>query len=138
MSALSPSIGKASFPAALKRTYSKLERISVDYAVMEKADNIVVATCAFGWDDVGTWVAAAAHLGKDSAGNAVAGCTEIVGGAGNIAISDASHLVALYGVSDLVVIHTRNATLVCPKGKAQDLKELVKTIAKRNDGARFL
>jgi len=138
MSALSRDVGRASFAATLKRMYAGLERISVDYAIMEKADNLVVATGAFGWDDVGTWTAAAAHLDADGAGNAISGCVEIMEGKGNVVVSDTKHLVALYGMSDVVVVHSRDATLVCPKSRAQELKELVRRIGARKDGERFV
>lgn len=104
--------------------YSKLPRISVDYAIMEKADNIVMAKGEFAWDDVGSWRAIAKHFDQDGSGNTLIGKCEAIDSSGNIVMSDA-HLTALVGVQDLVVIHTGKATLVCHKDKAEQVKKLV-------------
>lgn len=138
MSALAPSIGTPGFEGALEATYAGLERISVDYAVMEHARNIVMARGAFGWDDVGAWGAVANHFAADAAGNVVVGACESLDARGNLVLSDAKHLVALYGVEDLVVVHTPDATLVCPRARAQEIKDLVRKIGTRPDGPAFV
>ena len=124
--------GAPDFDAALLAEYEKLDKISVDYAIMEKARNLVAARGDFGWDDVGTWVSAADHFEKDGDGNAVHGACEFLKAAGNTVVNDVpGHLVAVMGVEDLVVVHTPDATLVCAKRSAQDLKELVRQVADR-------
>ncbi|MDR1817995.1 MAG: NTP transferase domain-containing protein [Puniceicoccales bacterium] len=105
--------------------YPTLKKISVDYAVLEKSDNVVCVPAAFDWDDVGEWPALARHDAPDPAGNVRRGDTALLDAAGNIVISERGHLVAALGVEDLIIVHTADATLVCPKSRAQDLKRLV-------------
>ena len=125
--------------AALSREYAKLERISVDYAVMEKADNLVAARGDFGWDDVGAWPSAGDHLPHDGTGNAVHGRVETLAAKGGVFVNaQPGHLLAVLGAEDLVVVHTADATLVCTRDAAPGLKPLVKQIAAARDGARFV
>ncbi|MFP4261593.1 MAG: mannose-1-phosphate guanylyltransferase [Opitutales bacterium] len=113
----------------LAEHYPKLEKISVDYAIIEKADNVVMVESGFDWDDVGEWPAVARHYPADDQGNVVRGNAELAEARGNIVYCrDEDHLVALLGVEDLIVVKTEDATLVCHKDKAQHLKELVKMI----------
>lgn len=123
--------------AALAAIYPRLPRISIDYAVMEKVDNIVMARGAFGWDDVGTWPAVAGHFAPDLDGNVVIGACEAVDAGGNVVVSE-NRLTALIGVRDLVVVHAGNATLICPRERAQEVKALVQRIARRPDGDKYL
>ena len=109
--------------------YPNLEKISVDYAIIEKATNVVMVESGFDWDDVGEWPAVARHYEPDEYGNVIRGSAECAHAKGNIVYcQDDEHLVALLGVEDLIVVKTADATLICHKDKAQDLKELVKTI----------
>ena len=138
-SALAPAIGTPAFEERLEALYATLGRISVDYAVMEKADNIVTARGAFGWDDVGAWTALPNHFPADADGNVAIGNCETLDATGNILVSrEEGHLVAVLGARDLVVVHTPDATLVCPKADAPRLKALVQQIGKRPDGAAHL
>ncbi len=114
--------------AAMARHYPEMEKISVDFAIMEKADNVVVIQSRFDWDDVGEWPAISRHEQKDEAGNTIKGSTYLKGSAGNIVVSPDGHITALLGVEDLIVVHTSDATLVCHKDQAQNLKALVKEI----------
>jgi len=103
--------------------FAALPKISVDYALMEKAAQVWTAWAGFDWDDVGTWTALPAHFGKDAEGNTVHGSTLIVDGSNNIVVSN-GRTIALYGVDDLVVVETPDAILVCPRSKAQEIKSL--------------
>lgn len=127
---LAPAAGTRRLAAALKALYPGLEKISVDYALMEKADNIVMAQGGFAWDDVGSWSALENHLRRDAAGNVVMGDCETLESTGNIVVSTQG-LVSLIGVQNLVVVQTRWATLVCPKERAQDVKRMVAWLRKR-------
>lgn len=113
----------------LAEHYPQLEKISVDYAIMEKAESVRVLESAFDWDDVGEWPAVARHYPADEAGNVVRGLAALHEASGNIVLSESGHTVALVGVEDLIVVHTADATLVCPKSKAQEIKQLVKGLA---------
>ncbi len=115
--------------AALAAGYPTLPRISVDYALMEKSTNVAVVPAAFDWDDVGAWPAIANHYPKDSAGNVLRGPALVEAGADNIIVSRPGHLTAVVGASGLVIVQTADATLVCPRDKAQDIKALLKRMA---------
>ncbi|MGC6456593.1 MAG: mannose-1-phosphate guanylyltransferase [Coraliomargaritaceae bacterium] len=109
--------------------YPNLEKISVDYAIIEKADNVVMIESGFDWDDVGEWPAVARHYPADEQGNVVRGEAHLETSSGNIVFSrNPDHLVALLGVEDLIVVRTEDATLICHKDKAQSIKDLVKSI----------
>ncbi len=129
---------KQSLEAVLKRVYPTLVKISVDYALLEKSSNVVTLPATFDWDDVGAWPAVANHFKPDAAGNVGRGEVLVEQGGGNIVFSEGGHLVTLLGVDDLVVVHTKDATLVMPKAKAQDIKKLLARVAERKDAARLL
>ncbi len=113
----------------MDEVYPGLEKISIDYAVMEKASRVVVLESAFDWDDVGEWPALARHYPADAEGNVARGEVLFEESSGNIVVSrEPGHLVALLGVEDLVVVRTVDATLVCRKDKAQAIKGLVKRL----------
>jgi len=109
---------------AMATAYPGLEKISIDYALMEKADNIVMACGAFMWDDVGAWPALENHFPQDEAGNTVIGSAEMLDAKRNIIVSK-DRLTALIGVEDLIVVQAEGATLISSKDRAQDIKKLV-------------
>ena len=102
--------------ALLAVHYPNLEKISVDYAIIEKADNVVMVESGFDWDDVGEWPAVERHYPADDVGNVVRGEAHLEAAFPNIVFSrDPDHLVALLGVEDLIVVRTEDATLICSK-----------------------
>jgi mannose-1-phosphate guanylyltransferase len=103
--------------------FPSLPRISVDYAILEKARTVVTLVAEFDWDDVGTWTALLKHLPRDGSGNAVRGPVVAADASGNIAVSN-GRLIALCGVNDLVVVETADAVLVCHRDAVQELKKL--------------
>ena len=117
-----------SVPALLRRAYPTLRAISVDFAVMERVKNILVAESRFVWDDVGSWQAISNHFPADGAGNVCLGETALMDVRDSIVVSSDGHrhMTAVVGLSDVVVVHTPAATLVCPRERAQDVKKLVK------------
>ena len=115
--------------ALLEKEYPRLEKISIDYAVMEKAENVATLEATFDWDDVGSWPAVANHYPADTYGNVIQGDVIVQDGQGNIVMNENSHLVALLGIDNLIVVQTKDATLICPKDKAQEIKKLVHTLA---------
>ena len=121
--------------AAMAEDFPGLEKISIDYAVMERADNILACRGRFAWDDVGSWPALEGHLPKDAAGNAVKGNVEEVASAGCIVVDgdEAGRLTALVGVKDLIVVQAEGVTLVCDKAHSQDIKALVAKLRARGD-----
>ena len=127
--------------AVLAEVFPRLEKISVDYAVLEPAaaepGRVLVVDLDVDWLDVGSWPALASTLADDGAGNAVRGLAVVVDGAGNIVFSDdPEHLVALVGVRDSVVVHTADVTMVCPVTDAERVKQLLAAVQERS-GTRF-
>lgn len=111
--------------AFLAKTFPTLEpKVSVDYAIMEKAAAVETLLAEFDWDDVGTWTALPAHLERDEAGNTVRGPVVAHESANNIAVSN-GRVISLCGVSDLVVVETPDAILVCARNAVQDIKKLI-------------
>lgn len=130
----------------LAAVFPQLTKISVDYALLEptargdQPDNharVVVVPLRVDWLDVGSWPALAQVLRSDLAGNVVEGVSVLVSSEGNIIVSDdPTHLVATVGVTDMIVVHTRDVTMVCPRAEAQRVKELVARV-EASHGARF-
>jgi mannose-1-phosphate guanylyltransferase len=118
-------------PTALAAHYPDFEKISVDYALMEKAKNVVCVESDFDWDDVGEWTALARHAEPDEAGNVIRGEAELKDSKNNIVVSQGGHLTAVLGVEDLIVVHSSDATLICHRSKAQDIKKLVKDVTEK-------
>jgi mannose-1-phosphate guanylyltransferase len=127
--------------AALAEVFPALPKISVDYAVLEPAaaepGRVLVVDLDVDWLDVGSWPALARTLGTDGAGNALHGLAVTVDSRGNILFSDdPEHLIALAGVRDSVVVHTRDVTMVCPVSEAERVKELLAAV-ERDHGRRY-
>lgn len=112
------------FTRRLKDTFEPLRKISIDYAVMEKADNILVAEGTFAWDDVGSWPALERHFPADAEGNVGIGDVSAVRSQRNIVFAQ-GRLTALVGVQDLIVVQAEDVTLVCHRDHAQNIKELL-------------
>ncbi|NKB23232.1 MAG: NTP transferase domain-containing protein [Kiritimatiellae bacterium] len=127
MDQLEPVIDTGLFMGTLRNIYESLEKVSVDYAIMEKAHNIVMAKGSFSWDDVGAWPALENHFEQNEDHNVVIGEAQSIDASNNIIFSE-NRLTALVGVHDLVVVHADGATLVCPKDRAQDIKKLVEKL----------
>jgi mannose-1-phosphate guanylyltransferase len=123
--------------AALERYYAAAPSISIDYAVMERTQRAVVARAGFAWDDLGSWAALEAQGSKDAHGNVVHGRVLLQDSTGVIAFSDGG-LVAGIGVKDLVIVHTGDVTLVCPRDRAQEVRALVERIKKEKDADALL
>ena len=115
---------KKDFARALRSYYSRVERISVDYAVMEKSSRVAMVEASFQWDDLGSHLAWERILQRDRAGNAYRGEAVALETEGCVLMSDHG-LVAALGVQDLIVIRTKDSTLVCSKDRADEVRSLV-------------
>jgi mannose-1-phosphate guanylyltransferase len=120
----------------LDELFPTLPKISVDYAVLEPAatqpGRVLVADLDADWLDVGSWPALGRTLARDDHGNAVSGTAVVLDGAGNIVLTDdPDHLIALLGVRDSVVVHTRDVTMVCPLAESERVKALLATVEDR-------
>lgn len=124
--------------AAARAAYPGLPSVSIDVAVMEKARDVRVVPIDFRWNDVGSWTAIPDVQASDVLKNTVAGGAQLLAhDARNcIAYGAQGELVALLGVRDLVVVHAGKVTLVCPRERAQDVKQLVERLER--EGPEFL
>ena len=124
--------------AAIERIYPLCVNISIDYGVMEKADNVYIIPSSFGWSDLGTWASAYDNLERDYLENAVAGSNVmIIDATKNIIHADNKKLVLIQGLDDFIVVDTPDVLLICKKDKEQAIKEYVAEV-KRNKGDKFL
>src|ERR1700755_2402188 len=101
------------FEKALRERFSKLPRISFDYAIMEKADRVLVVEAGFDWDDIGSWRAVANYFERDEDGNAANCAVTAVDSTNNIVFDQDGVRIALLGVHNLIVVRTNDAILVC-------------------------
>src|ERR1035441_1861078 len=113
------------FEQVLREHFSKLPRISFDYAIMEKADRVLVVEATFDWDDVGSWTAVAHYFKNDKEGNAANCSITAVDSTNNIVFDQDGATVALLGVHNLIVVRTRDALLICHRHQAEKIKDLV-------------
>ena len=128
---LAASIGTRAYEKKLRSIYSKLENISVDYAILERATQqssapqVFVIPAEIGWSDIGSWAAVYELLAKQPGENLFAGLGYALDATGNFLYSG-SKFVAAIGVNDLVVVETPDALLIVPRDRAQDVAKLVK------------
>jgi len=120
---------RAGDEARARRIYEALPVEAVDYTVMEKTDRLLLVPAAFDWVDVGSWSELADLLRQDDSGNVVEGLPVLIDTT-NSFISVPDKLVAVIGVSDLVIVDTEDALLVCPKSRAQDVRRVVETLGR--------
>ncbi len=113
-------------------SYDKMPNISIDYALMEKTDNIVVVPLESDWKDLGSWEAIYDIQEKDTKGNALAGKV-IAKNCKNSLIYSNSKLVSAIGVDNLVVVETSDAVLVCDKDKTNAVKDVYNDLKKMNN-----
>lgn len=115
---------------AASAVYADMPDVSIDYGLLELADKIAVVPVAMGWSDLGSWEAIYQQRDKDAQGNMVEGDVLTIDSQDNLLWSEHG-LVATLGVANLAVVQTRDATLICPRDRVQDLKTLV-TAVKQN------
>ncbi len=121
----------------LERIYPALTKISIDYAVMERARKVRMVELGCEWLDVGSWPALGEVSDLDEDGNVVLAENAVVLDAErNVIVSEDNHLLAVMGIDDCVIVHTPDATLICSKGDSQRLKGLVDQVAARH-GRRY-
>lgn len=115
--------------------YHQVESISIDYGIMEKAQQVYVIPGDFGWSDVGSWLAAWELADKDSSGNSIHGeAVELVNTHNSYVRNSGDRLIALVGMDDVVVVDTGDAILIMPSSKSQDVKTLLeKNLPKHGD-----
>ncbi|MNE35826.1 Alginate biosynthesis protein AlgA [compost metagenome] len=111
----------------IRTEFPKMMDQSIDYGIMEKAQNIFVIPCKLGWDDVGSWTALERINNHDENGNVIRGNTLNIDTKRCI-IESNGKLIATLGVEDLIIVETDDVTLICKKDKAQEIKSLIKEL----------
>jgi len=123
---------------AIDKIYPQCTNVSIDYAIMEKADNVYIIPSSFGWSDLGTWNSAHENMEKDYLGNAVAGSDVMVIDAKDNMVHVPNHkLVLLQGMNDYIIVDTEDVLMICKKDKEQEIKQYVAEV-KRNKGDKYL
>lgn len=127
-------IGTEEQETVLEAEFAKMESESIDYGIMEKADNIYVLPGTFGWDDVGSWLAVGRIKKSNEFGNVVSGNVITVNSKNSI-IEGSDKLIATVGVNNMIVVDTEDALLICDKDHAGEIKKVLENlrICNRNE-----
>lgn len=125
--------GEADFHDVIEREFTAIECISIDYAVMEHHANVLVIEAPFEWDDIGSWQALSRLFPTDANNNTVVGKHVGIQTTNSIIQSSKDHLVATIGVSDLIIVHTEDATLVANKQEEESVRKLVRLLESKQD-----
>jgi len=123
---------------AIDQIYPQCTNISIDFGIMEKADNVYSIPASFGWSDLGTWNSAWDNMQRDYLGNAVAGKNVMIMDATKCMVhAEDGKLMVLQGLDDFIAVDTKDALLICKKEKEQEIKDFVAEV-KRNKGDKYL
>ena len=128
---IADSKGLKNLKKVLSRCYKDFPDISIDCAIMEKTDKAFVVKADLGWSDIGSWNVFQKYLCIDKDENAIDAEHTGINTNNSIIIGEKGHLIATAGISDLVVVQTKNATLICSKDNSEDVKKLVDMVSKR-------
>lgn len=113
----------------IKMTYPQCKNISIDYGIMEKANNVYVRSSAIGWSDLGTWGSLYQHMDKEEKGNAVVGKNVMLYNSKNCIVHvPKNKLVVLDGLSDFIVVESEDVLLVCKKSNEQQIRQFVNDV----------
>jgi len=129
LASVGPAVGTASFDARVRDAFERIQPISIDYGIMEKADGVWAVPAAFDWSDLGDWSSITQVIPADASGNRIRGAAVLEEAGDNVVITDAEHPVAVVGLSDCIVIHGPCGTLVCHKRMAGHIKGIVQRIS---------
>jgi len=121
----------------IRAAYTQCTNISIDYGIMEKADNVWVLSADFGWSDLGTWGSLYDHIEKDRNGNAIVGDNVMAYDSSNCIVNvPDGKLLVMQGLEGYIVVESENILLICKKGEEQQIREFVNDV-KINKGERF-
>jgi len=121
------SLGTDQYQKTIEKIYSELPKVSIDYGIMEKAGDVLVIPCDFGWDDIGSWTALERYAEKDERGNVLLGEGVLLDTV-NTYVTSKNKTVALLGVKDLIIINDYDSLLICHKNRAQEIKKVVQAL----------
>ena len=138
LTTIAASFGKPDYDEVLRREFTAIEGVSIDYAVMEKAREVVMVEAQFDWDDVGSWQSLARLRGTDDDGNTVVAEHLGLDTTGTIVRGADGHLIVTLGLSDCLVVHTPDATLVADKRQEEKVREIVALLEQRDGLKKYL
>ena len=123
----------------IHNAYQQCINISIDYGIMEKADNVYVIPSDFGWSDLGTWASVYELAEKDYVGNAVIPSEKVIMyDSSNCMVNvPGEKLVILQGLHDYIVVEANNSLLICPRDKEQSVKQVVADV-KQKFGTKYI
>lgn len=124
-------IGTPEREQVLDAVFEKFESKSIDYGILEKSNNIYTIPGAFGWDDVGSWLAVGRIRKSNELGNVVSG-NVITINSRDCVIEGTNKLIAAVGLDDMIIVDTEDATLICAKDHAGDIKKVLETLRNCN------
>lgn len=125
-------------PAFIRRVYETCDKISIDYGIMEKADNVYVLCADFGWSDIGTWGSLYDHLVHDEANNGIgSGQTITFQASRNVIHTPKSKLTVVQGLDDYIIVDTEDVLLICRKEDEQQIRMMVDEVKLRG-GEKFI
>ena len=124
---------------SINEIYANVEKISIDYGIMEKSDRVAVVKLDQKWSDLGNFEAIYDEFEKDSVGNVIYDCDSLLlNSDGNLVYSKCGKIVSLIDVKDMVIVDTSDALLICPKSSSQKVKEIVSELKGRNDERAYI
>lgn len=110
------------------KDFAECQKISIDYAVMEKSDRVITGDAHFEWNDIGSWSSLRSVLPCDEQGNAVKGNVLLMESTGNVVFSDDDTMIGVIGMNDVAIVKSGNGILVCPLSCEQKVKQLLQTM----------
>lgn len=130
-------IGMEDEKRIVEEEYNKIDGISIDYGILEKAWDVFVMECNFRWDDIGSWTALERYMKRDEYGNSTKGAYSVIDTQNCILYGD-KRLIAAVGIEDLIVVETDDVILVCKKDRDQDIKTLLKCLSKNDEYDKYV
>ncbi len=134
---ISDHIGCPEEVKVVEEEYGKIDGISIDYGILEKALDVLVIESSFFWDDIGNWNALERYMPKDEYGNSLRGECKVFDTHSCILYGN-NKLIAAVGVEDLIIVETNDVVLVCRKDRDQDIKLLIKELQKDEGNTKYL
>ena len=128
---IADSIGTDTFAETLDKEFCAIKGTSIDYAVMERYDNVLVVEAPYAWDDLGNWTAIPRLKGTDDDGNTIEGDHLGIDTENSIVRTENGHLIVTVGMKDCIVVHTADATLIADKNNEGAIKEVVAELQRR-------
>lgn len=124
-------IGTSREQATVKKLFPKMQKISIDYGIMEKDRDMLVVPANITWTDIGSWRAVYEMLAQQSGANVMRGLHVLHDTSGNLIYSYSGKLIAAAGIKNMIIVETADAILICPRDRSQDVKHLVASLEKK-------